>query len=214
MPIFDAEMARAFGETIRISPRIRSSRPSRWRSKIGPVFVAIGIPVSMFFTGLFVWLAGKMFSAQQTIGDAVMVATYAWIPRVLQFVAAAAMGAMMDASKMTGLFSASLSAGKLLDPETTVRAIYIMAGRLDVFVLWQTILLGIGLSVTGKIARTQGVHCGGDRVARRHRRDDALPALTGAGTAGRARRRTPAPRVVISGAASRSSAAACCDVPS
>ncbi len=154
-PIFDAEMARGLAKNPNLTAdQIESAKAMA--SKIGPVAVAIGIPISIFFTGLFVWLAGKMFSAQQTFGDAVMVATYAWIPRVLQFVAAAAMGAMMDASKMTGLFSASLSVGKLLDPDTTSRAVYVLAGRIDLFVIWQTILLGIGLSVTGKIARSQG----------------------------------------------------------
>lgn len=154
MPIFDAEMSRAFAK----NPGMTADQIEGAKSmaaKIGPIFVAIGIPISMFFTGLFIWVAGKIFGAQQTLGDAVMVATYAWIPRVLQFVAAAAMGAMMDASKMNGLFSASLSAGKFLDPETTARPIYILAGRFDLFILWQTILLGIGLSVTGKISRSQ-----------------------------------------------------------
>jgi hypothetical protein len=65
------------------------------------------------------------------------------------------MGATMDASKMVGLFSASLSVGKFLDPDTTSRAMYILAGRIDLFVIWQTVLLAIGLSVTGKITRSQ-----------------------------------------------------------
>ena len=154
MPIFDAEMARALAKQPNLTAdQIESAKSMA--GKIGPIFVAIGIPISMFFTGLFVWAAGKMFGAQQTLGDAVMVATYAWIPRVLAFVVAAGMGAMMDPSKMTGIFSASWSVGKLLDPDTTARAIYILAGRIDIFVIWQTILLGIGLSVTGKIARSQ-----------------------------------------------------------
>jgi hypothetical protein len=155
MPIFDAEMARAFAKNPGMTAdQIEGAKAMA--GKIGPIFVAIGIPISMFFTGFILWAVGKGFGAQQTMGDAIMVATYAWVPRVLQFVVAAAMGAMMDASKMVGLFSASLSAGKLLDPETVSRAVYILAGRLDVFILWQTVLLGIGLAVTGKIARTQG----------------------------------------------------------
>ncbi len=153
-PIFDAEMARAFAKNPGMTAdQIESGKAMA--AKIGPIAIAISIPISMFFTGLFVWLCGKIFGAKQAFGDAVMVATYAWIPRLLAFVVAAVMGAMMDASKMVGLFSASLSVGKFLDPDTTSRAMYILAGRIDLFVIWQTVLLAIGLSVTGKITRSQ-----------------------------------------------------------
>jgi hypothetical protein len=50
--------------------------------------------------------------------------------------------------------------GRFFDPETTSPALLALLGRIDVFTIWVTVLLVIGLSVTGKIPRAKAAIAG------------------------------------------------------
>jgi hypothetical protein len=90
-----------------------------------------------------------------TVGDGMMVATYSYLPRVISSVATGVIALMTDPSKLNGMYSATVSAGHFLDPDTAAPMAVAFAGRVDLFIIWQTILLAIGLSVAGKISRGQ-----------------------------------------------------------
>jgi len=157
-PAMDAEFQRATARAMAQNPQITAAQMEQGRAffeKFGAIFFWITIALSIPLTGVFLWLVGKMFKATQTVGDSVMVATYAWIPRVLGMIVVAVIAALMDPAKMNGMMAASLSVAHLLDPDTTSQKLMVIAGRVDVFMIWQTILLGIGLSITGKIPRAQ-----------------------------------------------------------
>jgi hypothetical protein len=49
----------------------------------------------------------------------------------------------------------TVGVGHFLDPDTTSPLLVAIASRLDVFTIWVTVLLAIGLSVTGKIPRSR-----------------------------------------------------------
>jgi hypothetical protein len=157
-PIMDAEFARGAARAMASNPQVTAEQMEQGRAmmtKIIPVFVLLSVPISIGFVGIILWLVGKMFGATESVGDAMVIATYAWIPRVISFLVAAVIALMTDPAKLNSMFSVTLSAGKLLDPEATQHQLFMMAGRVDVFILWQTALLGIGLSVMGKIPRAQ-----------------------------------------------------------
>ena len=156
-PVFDAEWARQLAKVSAKDPAAATAMEgSRGMvEKFGALFVIIGLPISMALTGVVLWLVGKIFGSAATVGDAIMVAIYAWVPRVLSFVASAVIMLMMDPAKVNSMFSATLSAGKIMDPDATSPVLFVLAGRVDVFIIWQTVLLAIGLSVVGKIPRTQ-----------------------------------------------------------
>ena len=44
--------------------------------------------------------------------------------------------------------------GALLDPDKTSPVLLALLTRVDVFTIWQTVLLAIGLQVTGKVSKT------------------------------------------------------------
>ena len=52
------------------------------------------------------------------------------------------------------------------DPDATSPALLAFIGRLDVFTIWVTVLLAIGLSVTGNIPRSRAAIAGQPRHAR------------------------------------------------
>lgn len=61
----------------------------------------------------------------------------------------------MDPASLDGQYRVSIGPGRFLDPDTTSPLVLGLVGRLDVFTLWTTVLLAIGLSVTGRIPRRQ-----------------------------------------------------------
>jgi hypothetical protein len=115
------------------------------------------MPIAIFFTGLFLWIVGKFFGAKQTLGAALMVAAYANVIKVLGAIIGAVEVLLLDTSSMNGVMRLSLGVGRFFDPDTTSPVLMALVGRIDVFTIWVTILLGIGLSVTGRISRANAM---------------------------------------------------------
>jgi len=158
-PVTDAEMTRALAKRPNITPeQIEAAR------KMGPTFnkiaVVIGTPIAIFVTGLALWVVGKFFEAKQTLGQAVMVASYASMPRIVEGVVTSVQGLLLDPAQFTGRWRASIGLGRFLDPDTASPMLVGLLGRVDVFTIWITVLLVIGLSVTGKIPRAKAAIAG------------------------------------------------------
>ncbi|MDB4882300.1 MAG: Yip1 protein [Gemmatimonadetes bacterium] len=155
-PMMDAEMGRAVAAMQRKGTTLTPEQLDQMRSvneKITKVVVFIVLPVGIFFTGLFLWLFGKFVESKQTLGQALMVSSYAFIPRVVEGVVTSVQGLLLDPASMNGRYRISLGVGRFLDPDTTSPLLLAIVGRLDVFTIWITVLLAIGLAVTGRIPR-------------------------------------------------------------
>ena len=154
-PIMDAEMSRAMAKQSQqlTAEQMQTMRGvSETMAKIGAfVFVPIGI----FLTGLMLWVCGKLVEAKQTIKQATMVAAFAFMPRVVEALVVAVQGLLMDPNTFNGRWRVSLGVGRFLDPDATSPALLALVGRLDVFTIWVTVLLAIGLAVTVNIPRTR-----------------------------------------------------------
>ncbi|MEP7002164.1 MAG: Yip1 family protein [bacterium] len=162
-PIMDAEFTRATAVAMKKNPQLTAEQMGKFRGmgeKFAAVFVFVATPLAMFFTGLWLWLAGKIVDAKQSFGAALMVACYSYLPKVIAGIAAGVQGLLMDPASMTGQFKVSLGLGRFLDPDATSPALVALAGRMDLFTIWVTILLVIGLSVTGKIPRSKAAIAG------------------------------------------------------
>ena len=137
-PAMDAEFQRATARAMAQNPQVTAAQMEQGRAffeKFGAIFFWISICIAILLTGVFLWLVGKMFKATESLGDAVMVATYAWVPRVVGMIIVAVIAALMDPAKMNSMLAASLSVGRFLDPDTTSQQIRNIAGRVDVFMI-------------------------------------------------------------------------------
>ena len=72
-------------------------------------------------------------------------------PRILEGVINSIQGLFLDPAQLDGRFRISLGLGRFLDPDTTSPLLIALVGRIDVFTIWITVLIAIGLSVTGQI---------------------------------------------------------------
>lgn len=159
-PAMDAEWPRITARAMAQNPNVTAAQMDQGRAffeKFGVIIYGISVPIAILGGGLILWLVGKIFGATESLKDALMVATYSWIVRVVGLIVVIVIALLMDPANMTGFFAPSASLARFLNPDTTGQKMMFLASRVDVFVIWQTILLGIGLSVTGKISRAQGI---------------------------------------------------------
>jgi hypothetical protein len=155
-PIMDAEFQRGMTAAMKQNPQLTPEMMEKGRA-IGETFAKIGaflfMPIGMFLTGLVLWLVGKLFDAKESLAAAIMVACYAFVPRVVEQVINGVQGLLMDPGSLNGRYRLSLGVGRFLDPDVASPILLALVGRIDLITIWITVLLAIGLSVTGKIPR-------------------------------------------------------------
>jgi hypothetical protein len=155
-PIVDAEFNRQTAAALRHNPQLNAAAIERFRpiaSRIAQVVVFVSIPIIMLATGTAVWLVGKLFEATQTFRTSLVVAAYSCVPKIIEAVVNGVQALMLDSAQLNGPFRVSLGLGRFFDPDTTSPLLLVVLGRVNVFTLWVTVLLAIGLAVTGKIPR-------------------------------------------------------------
>ena len=157
--IFDAEYSRGIAKAMANNPRLtpemaNSMRPMQ--EKIANVIVYLGAPLAIFFTAIFVWLAAKIVRAKVAFGQAMTVTTLAWIPRLIGGLVGVLQVVLMDTSTFTNRYSLSASPARFMDPDAMNAKLFGLMGSLDVFAIWMTVLIGIGIAVVGKVPQSKG----------------------------------------------------------
>ena len=159
-PIFDAEYSRVAAKTIAKNPQITAEMMERGRgfqTAIVKYGIGVVMMVIMFVLGCVSWLVGKLFDSKQTFQAALVVAAWAYMPRILGTLLGGVQGLLMDPAKLTSQLSISLSPARFMDADTTNPMLYQLMGRFDLITIWVTVLLGIGFYVTGKVPKARAV---------------------------------------------------------
>jgi hypothetical protein len=181
-PIMDAEFARRSADMLRKNPNLTAEQLSSGRGffeMFSPILFAIGITLSILGTGLVLWAVGKLFDAKESVAAAIMIATYAEVPRLVQILTNAAQGLIMSPEKLNSMNAVGFSLARFMDPDNASQVMIALASRVDLFTIWITVLLAIGLHVVGKIPKQQAAIVAAITWA-----VGALPAVFGALRAG------------------------------
>lgn len=155
-PMLDAEFSRSAAAALRkgVTPEMME-KGRAVSEKLVKVAIFVAPPIVMFVTGLALALCGRLVGGAIPVGTAVMVASYANVPRLVGALLSAVQALLLDPSALTGRHKVALDAARYMDPDTASPLLVALAGRIDVFTIWATILLGIGLSVIARISRSQ-----------------------------------------------------------
>jgi len=157
-PIMDAEFARNSAMAMRKNPNLTAEQMSAGRGffeSLAPIFFALILTISVFGTGLVLWLVGKLFDAKESVVAAIMIATYAEVPRLVQILVNAAQALFMSPESLNAANSVGLNLARFMDPDRTSPVLIALGSRVDLFTIWVTVLLAIGLHVVGKIPKQQ-----------------------------------------------------------
>ena len=157
--IFDAEFARGAAKAMAKDPRVTQEMLDKMRpiqENVAMFFVYLGAPLAIFFTAIFIWLVAKVVSGKLSFGQSMVVSTFAWIPRMVGALLAVVQVLLMDTANATNVFSLGFSPARFMNPDTTNPKLFAIIGSFDVFALWQTVLIGIGIAVIAKLPRQKG----------------------------------------------------------
>ena len=157
-PIFDAEFTRQTAAAMRKNPNITAEQMASMRNfsdMLGPVIFAVILTISVLGAGLILWLVGKLFDAKESVAAAMMIATYAEVPRLVQILTNAAQALIMTPEKLNAANSVGFNLARFMNPDTASPVMVALAARVDLFTIWVTVLLAIGLHVVGKIPKQQ-----------------------------------------------------------
>jgi hypothetical protein len=154
-PVFDAEFKRGMALTMKQNPKITPEMMEQGRG-MAQKFMLVGMGLFWLIIplvlGVVLWFVGKLMESKAELGQIVMVSTYAMFPRVLEAILGAVQMLVLPEESIRGRFSLSLGIGRFLNPDGS-QLLLAIVGRIDLFTLWVTVLLGIGLSVMGRIPR-------------------------------------------------------------
>jgi hypothetical protein len=151
--VMDAEMTRAMARQSQQLTAEQMQKVRGFSETMAKVGAFVFVPIGIFLTGLMLWVCGKFVEAKLTIRQATMVAAFAFMPRVLEGLVVAVQGLLLAPGSFNGRWKVSLGIGRFLDPDATSPALLALVGRLDLFTIWVTVLLAIGLAVTGNVSR-------------------------------------------------------------
>ena len=157
-PALDAEFARGAAVAARKNPQITAAQMDTMRhmqEKFAVVGVAVFIPITVIAVGLTLWLVGRFVDSKQSVSAALVVATFAYFPKVLGQLAGGVIAFVRDPSTLTGLANLTVGPAMFLNIDHSSPILIALVARLDLFTLWVTVLLGIGLYVTGKVPKAQ-----------------------------------------------------------
>ncbi len=155
-PIFDAEFSRSAAKMMEKNPNMTSEQLEMGR-KFGGTMAGVGFafifPISVMLVGVALWAIGKAFGAVVTAKQSIFIATISQVPTVIGMMLGAIQAMLLPADKLTSQYSIGFSAARFMDPDTMNAGVLGLIGRIDLIGIWIIILMGIGLSVLGKIDR-------------------------------------------------------------
>ncbi len=157
-PVFDAEFARNMAAQMKNNSNLTPEQMAKGRA-VAEKFQTVGVffygLIAPLVVGVLLWIAGKFVDAKEDIKAACMISTYAFFPRIIESLLNIAQGFLLDPASLNGRYRLSLGVGRFLDPDTASPVVLALVGRIDLFTIWVTVLLAIGLSVVARINRSR-----------------------------------------------------------
>lgn len=153
MPRIEAKM--------RENPQVNEDMIAQMRQRAEPgVSQYIATPFIILVVALFVALFARIVSAKLSYGQAALITSLAFIPRLVQGLLRTAEALLVDPTTVKGSLALTHSPARFMDADTPIMTLAI-ASRFDVFVIWSTVLIAIGIAVMGNVSRTRGAIAAG-----------------------------------------------------
>ena len=161
-PAVDAEVDHAM-DILRKNPQMTEERIeqargiSEWLTTYRPIFA---MPIQIIVVGFMTWLVAKLVDARQELRAAMVVAAYSYVPWIIRAILSAVQGLVMSPEQLTSFAKLSLSPARFIEPATVHPVVFQLLNRLDLITIWVTVLLAIGVYVTGRVSKQRAAIAG------------------------------------------------------
>jgi hypothetical protein len=153
-PVFDAMMTKQMAAAAQ-NPNITPSQMQGMRT-FGRIMMmvtaVVSVPLTILVLGIVTWFVAKLLDAEQTLRASFLIIAFSFLPRILEQILTALQAFWLDINTIPSIYGVSLSAARFLDPAASPLSLG-LASRLDPFIIWSYVLIGIGLHVMGRISR-------------------------------------------------------------
>lgn len=156
--IFDTQMAKAVADMRAESPNLTEAQVAQVQGAMEVSIrygALVAIPAVVFLIGVLVWIVAKLLGGELSFGGGVMIASFAYLPKALDLLAFIAQSFVFDGGAKAQ-FEYSVGIGRFLDPAMNP-GLYAFLGRVDLFNIWITVLITIGLIHAAKVERPKAI---------------------------------------------------------
>jgi hypothetical protein len=157
-PIMALEMDRSMAEAMAQNPEVDPGQFETMRS-MGPTMALVGFvlafPVGVIVTAAVTWGLARVFGAAASFGTALMVVSYAQVVRVLGFVGGLIQSTVFGVEGLDSVHDVGFSLARFIDQPEAESMVVALAARVDLFTIWATALIAIGLQATTQLTRFQ-----------------------------------------------------------
>lgn len=157
--VMDAEVDRQVAAAMESNPNMTEAQVNGMRGmmegsmKWGPI---IGVPIVLLLFGFIVWLVAKMLGGTLAFAGGIMIASFAYVPRILEVMLVSVQALLLDTSAYTSRWQFSLGVGRFMDPNGP-QGMLNLVGRIDLFTIWVTVLVVLGLMHAAKVTKEKAV---------------------------------------------------------
>ena len=155
-PIMNAEFERGMAANPNLTPE-QMEAGRKFAGIAGGIFVLVGTPIMMLLLGGIIWIVARVLGKALGYSQGATIATFAMFPRLVESVVSAAQALLMDEQNLNSRYKVSLGLGRFFDHETANPVVLALLGRIDVFTIWVTVLIAIGIKVMGRATTGQAV---------------------------------------------------------
>jgi hypothetical protein len=158
--IFDAELAKAVAKVQADNPSMTADQVAQMQGMMeGSIRYGglVAMPVILVLLGAVTWLTGKILGGTISFGKGVMIASFAYLPKAVDLLVFIAQSFVFDGASATARHQYSIGVGRFMDPTTMNAGLYNLIGRVDLFTIWVTVLLVLGLMHTAKVERSKAI---------------------------------------------------------
>lgn len=162
--VWDAQMQKQMAIQMKANPQLTQdmldkSKPiTNMIINIGGV---VGPPVLLLVIALITWVIGRfIMGGNFTYGTAVLITAFSWLPRVVEGMLCIVQGLLMDVSRMTSMFQVQEGLARFFDPDSMSLGLYSTLAQIDLFTIWSTVLVIIGLMHAGKLDKSKATITG------------------------------------------------------
>lgn len=118
------------------------------------------VVVAGFGGGLALLMSSKLVGVGLSYGQAVLIALFASVPRILGQLAVGIQGAVLNGEQARSLYDLSIGPARFQDPAKATPGFMQALAGVDLFNLWQLLILTVGVAVIGRVSKSTGFVAG------------------------------------------------------